>query len=197
MSLLIDTNTIVTRGLAAIARAERYYARVSCGRTVRSAPESFLQAEIFRSLVGATFPRITLEETTAQVLRDLQSANEENIEAIRNGRIDILLWKRRANGTFVPRYPIEVKKITGLDSLEEDIKRLLILKQISPQGRKICRAFVFACCIRDTPDSAEDLLTNVSFPSEVGNCYIYLNETVSTTRRNGTSATFGSACYYF
>lgn len=94
------------------------YYRWSGGWGLSYAPESFIQAEVARSLFSI-IPYVTLEAPT-DLLLDRCEIDKLNIpDTLRKGRVDIVGWKR-----FKPIILVEAKRAWGHIEIREDAKRI-------------------------------------------------------------------------
>jgi hypothetical protein len=191
---------ICDTGLDAIARSEKYYSKAA-GRTVRSAPESFVQASIFQSLVKTkAFGMITLEEGARRALGELEGAASDDGYDFEGGRIDILIWKTRMSGVHVPQYPIEIKKITQRDSLCKDAIRLksIVTQCKKRPGLRLSRGFIFGYCVQSNKEGAAKLLAeacNATQQSCGMRCEMQEAAKLETIKRAGDEGVFGAACF--
>jgi hypothetical protein len=187
--------TIIDIGLKAIICAERYYIKAA-GRTVRTGPESFVQSRIFQELSKLSeFSKLTLEERTRDVLKELGGKTLKLENTFRHGQIDILIWSR-SKGPSLPQYPIEIKIVKDTKSFSEDARRLKAIvdkRNKLPKTRR-SMGFIFGYSVRSSEASVRRILEAAGDSCGV-ECKKMFSESVKTVRRDRTEAWFGAACY--
>lgn len=113
--------------LAAVIEAEARHVRWSDGITMRAAPESLIQS-IVAEMLGNTGVQLLLE-VSLKDLRAVASGSILTTEAGgRNGRVDLAVYYK----SKMPRFIIEIKKITNSNSLVADCIRIRELLKDCP-----------------------------------------------------------------
>lgn len=119
MTRAVPRREVITACLDAVLAAEARHVRWSDGITMRAAPESLIQS-IVAEMLGNTDVQLLLEVS----LKDLRSVASGNILTTetggRSGRVDLAVYYK----SKMPRFVIEIKKITNSNSLTADCSRI-------------------------------------------------------------------------
>lgn len=113
----MSTSIFETKCLQGIRAAHREHTTFTGELPFSLAPEGFVQTHIARKL-AASARFVTLETGVVTLLRAADATLKGR--PIRKGRIDLAVYWQNTK----PRLVIEVKKVTGHDSISADVKRL-------------------------------------------------------------------------
>ena len=128
MSRAVSLKALINACKFSITEAEDRYSKWSGGITMRAAPESLVQTILAEQLFKAG-GLIALEASVQMLVK--QSLGETPIKLPRNdhGRFDIVVYYASRK----PRLLLEVKKSTGLNSLQQDHQRIVEVLKLCPK----------------------------------------------------------------
>jgi hypothetical protein len=118
--------------LDAIVKAEGVYSDWTDGITIRSAPESLVQIKIAEALANKV-DIVFLEASVKDILAVAQGEDPPDLSRGDRGRIDIAVYYKSKEKRAIPRFVIEIKKLTDHHSLDHDHKRIVELLQLCPE----------------------------------------------------------------
>lgn len=131
MSHATSRRTLMSACLDAIIEAERIYSDWTDGITIRSAPESLVQIKIAESLAGKG-DIVFLEASLKDILAVAQGEELPDLSRGDRGRIDIAVYYKSKGKRAIPRFVVEIKKLTDHHSLDRDHKRIVELLHQCP-----------------------------------------------------------------
>ena len=98
---------------------------------MRSAPESLVQTKIAESLASKGVI-VFLEASIKDILAVSQGSSLPEISRGDLGRIDIAVYYKSKERRAIPRFVVEVKKLTDHHSLDQDHERIVELLDLCP-----------------------------------------------------------------
>ena len=154
MSKAISRPSVTLALIQALETAEKKYSEWTGGITMRAAPESLVQT-IVAEHVASLNSRILLEASVVSIILDSGEELPEELPRNKRGRIDIAIYYK----SRIPRFVVEIKKLSNKQSLNEDHDRIVKLMQICP---KIQNGLMLGYATSDEPEKLLELIKSVS-----------------------------------
>lgn len=132
MSHATSRRTLLTSCIRAIQEAESLYSKWTDGITMRSAPESLVQMKIAEHL-AASGDVVFLEASVKDIISLAKGESLPDLSRGDRGRIDIAVYYKSKRKRTVPRFVVEVKKLSNHHSLDQDHTRILELLRLCPE----------------------------------------------------------------
>lgn len=127
MSRTINRRKLMDACIEAISIAEQRYAAWTGGVTMRAAPESLVQTVIAEQVAGLG-GTLLLEASVGELIERATGDRPKELPRNERGRIDLAIYYKSRK----PRLVVEVKKVDGRASLNDDHSRILELLLLCP-----------------------------------------------------------------